>query len=380
MAERSNAASHPAFQTDQRNPLHDPAWGELERGSLVPVDDGRDDLTAWKLRGQAVREKEQAARAIAEARIFLQGMEAYGSLDDENDRRMDISFLPDGEPRSASEAIATAMTQEFFARTEDMFHVRDLAKSYQDYAKSSAESLDLTTASKERALKGTQQLTDSDAELADAGAQVNAVISTTTSETEAMSAAFAVASGERLPELIGQMGTLEDRTLAAVNAFSQLAAAPGAPTRAGGVSSGGRSARTRQAEVQAFLDTPPPSNLAEIFLDQFKQGHDMSGFRDADHWWEAHLKHVAQLKAAGHAFAQGTSFAPGGMALVGEMGPELVNLPRGSQVIPNPRLGSEVTVNVTVEGSVVAERDLAQRIRQELIRTSRRTVDLGFVA
>jgi hypothetical protein len=37
---------------------------------------------------------------------------------------------------------------------------------------------------------------------------------------------------------------------------------------------------------------------------------------------------------ASGAFAMGTSFAPGGWALVGEMGPELVNLPRGSQVIP----------------------------------------------
>lgn len=34
-------------------------------------------------------------------------------------------------------------------------------------------------------------------------------------------------------------------------------------------------------------------------------------------------------------FARGTSFAPGGMALVGEEGPELVNLPRGSQVLTN---------------------------------------------
>jgi tape measure domain-containing protein len=34
-------------------------------------------------------------------------------------------------------------------------------------------------------------------------------------------------------------------------------------------------------------------------------------------------------------FADGTNFAPGGLALVGERGPELVNLPRGSQVIPN---------------------------------------------
>jgi len=34
-------------------------------------------------------------------------------------------------------------------------------------------------------------------------------------------------------------------------------------------------------------------------------------------------------------FASGTNYAPGGLAWVGEQGPELVNLPRGSQVIPN---------------------------------------------
>ncbi|GEC15152.1 tape measure protein [Nitrobacter winogradskyi] len=37
-------------------------------------------------------------------------------------------------------------------------------------------------------------------------------------------------------------------------------------------------------------------------------------------------------------FANGTNFAPGGMAIVGERGPELVNLPRGSEVVPNYRL------------------------------------------
>jgi predicted nucleic acid-binding Zn-ribbon protein len=35
-----------------------------------------------------------------------------------------------------------------------------------------------------------------------------------------------------------------------------------------------------------------------------------------------------------NAFATGTRYAPGGMALVGERGPEMINLPRGSQVIP----------------------------------------------
>lgn len=38
-------------------------------------------------------------------------------------------------------------------------------------------------------------------------------------------------------------------------------------------------------------------------------------------------------------FANGTDSAPGGLAWVGERGPELVNLPRGSQVIPNHQLG-----------------------------------------
>ncbi len=38
-------------------------------------------------------------------------------------------------------------------------------------------------------------------------------------------------------------------------------------------------------------------------------------------------------------FANGTQFAPGGLALVGERGPELVNLPRGSKVTPNSQIG-----------------------------------------
>lgn len=49
-------------------------------------------------------------------------------------------------------------------------------------------------------------------------------------------------------------------------------------------------------------------------------------------------------------FANGTRSAPGGLAIVGERGPELVNLPQGSQVIPNHRISgiggqSGVTVN-----------------------------------
>lgn len=55
-------------------------------------------------------------------------------------------------------------------------------------------------------------------------------------------------------------------------------------------------------------------------------------------------------------FASGTNFAPGGLSLVGERGPELVNLPRGSQVIPNHELSAgggnlHVTVGVAADGN-----------------------------
>lgn len=50
------------------------------------------------------------------------------------------------------------------------------------------------------------------------------------------------------------------------------------------------------------------------------------------------------------AFARGTDFAPGGVALVGERGPELMNVPRGSQIVPNYKTmqggGNGVTVNI----------------------------------
>jgi hypothetical protein len=48
-------------------------------------------------------------------------------------------------------------------------------------------------------------------------------------------------------------------------------------------------------------------------------------------------------------FANGTNYAPGGLAMVGERGPELVNLPRGSQVTPNSELMAGGATRVLVE-------------------------------
>lgn len=51
-------------------------------------------------------------------------------------------------------------------------------------------------------------------------------------------------------------------------------------------------------------------------------------------------------------FAVGTNSAPGGLALVGERGPEIVNLPKGSQVIPNNMLRSGTGGGVTSQVSI----------------------------
>lgn len=47
-------------------------------------------------------------------------------------------------------------------------------------------------------------------------------------------------------------------------------------------------------------------------------------------------------------FANGTNFAPGGLALVGEHGPELVRMPRGASVTPNSKLWGGGLVHVEV--------------------------------
>jgi len=71
------------------------------------------------------------------------------------------------------------------------------------------------------------------------------------------------------------------------------------------------------------------------------------------------------LKVPG--FADGTDFAPGGLALVGERGPEMVRLPRGSQVIPNHMLqasgGQSINLTVNAPGATM---ETVSLIRREL--------------
>ncbi len=50
-------------------------------------------------------------------------------------------------------------------------------------------------------------------------------------------------------------------------------------------------------------------------------------------------------------YADGTESAPGGMAIVGERGPELVNLPRGSQVVPTHRMATAMQQKTASSGT-----------------------------
>ncbi|TFV34550.1 hypothetical protein E4K66_30760 [Bradyrhizobium frederickii] len=57
-------------------------------------------------------------------------------------------------------------------------------------------------------------------------------------------------------------------------------------------------------------------------------------------------------------FAEGTDSAPGGLAWVGENGKELVNLPRGSQVIPNDAV-RQATSGSTIQNTFMVAGDVA---------------------
>lgn len=70
-------------------------------------------------------------------------------------------------------------------------------------------------------------------------------------------------------------------------------------------------------------------------------------------------------------YANGTQYHTGGLALVGERGPELVNLPRGSSVTPaeHTKLGGGNTFNisVTVSGAQRSDEELAEIVAKRIV-------------
>lgn len=77
----------------------------------------------------------------------------------------------------------------------------------------------------------------------------------------------------------------------------------------------------------------PTTNYAGIQNASF--GQQMQAYQnDLENWQKGVSKLGSLFGVPG--FAKGTKHAPGGLAVVGEDGPELVNLPKGSQVFANP--------------------------------------------
>jgi hypothetical protein len=69
----------------------------------------------------------------------------------------------------------------------------------------------------------------------------------------------------------------------------------------------------------------------------------------------------------GKKYAGGTDFAPGGMSLVGERGPEIVNLPRGAQVIPNHKMGgANIVINIAGNATRETAQYTANKVAQKL--------------
>ena len=74
-------------------------------------------------------------------------------------------------------------------------------------------------------------------------------------------------------------------------------------------------------------------------------------------------------------FAGGVTNFSGGMALVGEQGPELVNLPQGSDVIPHGRGGGGGTINFYL---VDNSENLARKTAQLILTSMKRGKQLGL--
>jgi hypothetical protein len=147
--------------------------------------------------------------------------------------------------------------------------------------------------------------------------------------------------------LLGNIGQLRSQSLEQIDADILRAQAARDAAIATGESTGALdqliTALTGAREVRRVdIETPTNTADAEQALDRVRNqllGIDGSvATVSVDANVEAFNRKVAALNASGglttlgQAFAGGTDFAPGGVALVGEKGPELVQLPRGSKV------------------------------------------------
>lgn len=108
-----------------------------------------------------------------------------------------------------------------------------------------------------------------------------------------------------------------------------------------------------------------------------------NGFADSMQFDLPGIGHVGLPKINGHipALAAGGNILRGGLSWVGEKGPELLNLPQGASVTPLSAMAAnegDTYVFVEVKGSVTAEKDLALKVRDVLVKEKQRNGTTGL--
>lgn len=79
-------------------------------------------------------------------------------------------------------------------------------------------------------------------------------------------------------------------------------------------------------------------------------------------------KYNKQKKTTPKKHATGTSYAPGGLSLVGEQGPELVNLPRGTGVTPADKTQQllsnkqNISINIVIQGNMIGNQEFMNQL------------------
>ncbi|ANM12042.1 phage tail length tape measure family protein [Rhizobium sp. N324] len=132
----------------------------------------------------------------------------------------------------------------------------------------------------------------------------------------------------------------------AADAVNKLASSAGAATK-GLDTFGGGIGKIGQSLSSSFFPAAPTASAGG-------GGGGLFGFLSGLFGGFKPVGGQAALAASGKItglFADGTEFAPGGLAIVGERGRELVNLPRGSQVVPNHRTENMMAANGNRGGS-----------------------------
>jgi hypothetical protein len=120
-----------------------------------------------------------------------------------------------------------------------------------------------------------------------------------------------------------------------------------------------------QAGFNQFRQLNPSAYVAQSLTPDYFKSHTLQ---------QAIQAGLIDLYAGFKGYASGGTNLPGGWAMVGEKGPELLRMPSGADVIPNSQLGSigKTTVVVNVQGMVVGSQEtLARMIGDILLQQTR---------